>query len=160
MFKKSKVKSGAKATSRGATLIAENTRVAGDVHFADELYVNGTIDGNVTADPDGNGTLVISEVGAVNGEISVPFVVINGKVAGDVHATTRVELAANARISGNVYYKLIEMQLGAMVDGQMVHAEDDAEKASVHQLPRGEESATEGEKSTSGSDYGSEVRSS
>ena len=125
---------------KGATLIAENTRVSGDVHFADQLFVNGYIDGNVTADLDGSATLVISEAGTINGEIKVPFIVINGSVVGDVHAGTRVELAADAKIAGNVYYKLIEMQLGAMVDGQLVHVTDDGtEKASVHPIQRSDE---------------------
>jgi cytoskeletal protein CcmA (bactofilin family) len=133
MFKKN---TGGKAV-KGATLIAENTRISGDVHFSDQLFVNGCIDGNVTADADGTATLVISEVGTIKGEIKVPFVVINGTVVGDVHAGTRVELAAAAKISGNVYYKLIEMQLGAMVDGQLVHvANDGTEKASVHPIQR------------------------
>ncbi len=136
MFKKN---AGGKA-AKGATLISENTRVSGDVHFSDQLFVNGYIDGNVTADADGSATLVISDIGTVSGEIKVPYVVINGSVEGDVHAGTRVELAENAKISGNVYYKLIEMQLGARVDGQLVHVVDDgAEKASVHPFQRGDE---------------------
>ena len=136
MFKKN----AAGRTVKGATLIAENTRVSGDVHFSDQLFVNGYIDGNVTADADGNATLVISEVGTVSGEIKVPYVVINGSVEGDVHAGTRVELAQNAKVSGNVYYKLIEMQLGAMVDGQLVHvANDGAGKANIHPFQRGDE---------------------
>lgn len=107
--------------------------------------MNGYIDGNVTADPDGTATLVISEGGTINGEIKVPFIVINGSVVGDVHAGTRVELAVDAKISGNVYYKLIEMQLGAMVDGQLVHVTDDGtEKASVHPIQRGEDPAPAG----------------
>jgi cytoskeletal protein CcmA (bactofilin family) len=71
----------------------------------------------------------------VAGEIRVPNIVINGRVAGNVYAGNKLELAANARVQGNVYYKLIEMQLGAMVDGQLVHDEAQAEKAEVHQFP-------------------------
>ena len=140
MFKKN---TSGKAV-KGATLIAENTRVSGDVHFSDQLFVNGCIDGDVTADADGTATLVISEVGTVKGEIKVPFVVINGAVVGDVHAGTRVELAADAKVSGNVYYKLIEMQLGAMVDGQLVHVTNDGtEKASVHPIQRDDDDPQE-----------------
>ncbi len=53
----------------------------------------------------------------------MPNVVINGTVEGDVYASARLELAARARVKGNVYYQLIEMQLGAMVDGQLLHEE-------------------------------------
>jgi len=61
-------------------------------------------------------------------------VVINGTVEGNVYASARVELAAKARVKGNVYYQLIEMQLGAMVDGQLLH-EDSLGGANVHRFP-------------------------
>jgi cytoskeletal protein CcmA (bactofilin family) len=122
---------------KGATLIAQNTEVSGDLRFSDQLYVNGHVEGNINAEEGSEATLMISDVGSVKGQIHAPFVVINGRVEGDVHAGTRVELAANAKISGNVYYKLIEMQLGAMVDGQLVHVRDEAGlKTNVHPLPR------------------------
>lgn len=132
MFNKSGRKA-AKSSGKGATLIAENTRISGDVAFSDQLYINGHVDGNVTADAASEATLIISELGSVKGEISVPFVVINGRVDGNVRASTRVELAENARISGNVYYKLIEMQLGAMVDGQLLHDEAPEETKKIEQ---------------------------
>ncbi len=125
---------------KGATLIAQNTEVSGDVRFADQLYVNGHIEGNINAQEGTEATLMISEVGSVKGQIHAPFVVINGRVEGDVHADVRVELAANAKISGNVYYKLIEMQLGAMVDGQLVHVQEESgAKTNVHPLARAAE---------------------
>jgi cytoskeletal protein CcmA (bactofilin family) len=121
---------------KGATLISENTVIHGDLEFKDQLFVNGRIEGNVSAAPDSTATLIISDVGSVQGEIRVPFVIINGAVDGDVFAHQRVELAANAAISGNVYYQLIEMQLGARVDGQLVHVEEAAGDAqNVHPLP-------------------------
>ena len=127
---------------KGATLIAQNTAVSGDVRFSDQLYVNGHIEGNINAEEGSEATLMISDVGSVKGQIHAPFVVINGRVEGDVHAGTRVELAANARISGNVYYKLIEMQLGAMVEGQLVHVQDEVGmKTNVHPLARTGEDA-------------------
>jgi cytoskeletal protein CcmA (bactofilin family) len=128
--------------TKGATLIAENTAVTGDVRFSDQLYVNGHIEGNVLAEADSEATLMISDVGSVKGQINAPFVVVNGRVEGDVHAGTRVELAAHARISGNVYYALIEMQLGATVDGQLVHVRAETDmKNNVHPLPRVTEEA-------------------
>jgi len=108
---------------KGVTLVAEGTEVKGDIHFRDQLVVNGLVTGNLFASSDAEATVMISDEGAVRGEIHVPNVVINGQIEGDVYASARVELAAKARVKGNVYYKLIEMQLGAMVDGQLVHDE-------------------------------------
>jgi cytoskeletal protein CcmA (bactofilin family) len=108
---------------KGVTLIAAHTEVVGDIRFEDQLFINGRVDGNLVADDAGQATVVVSEEGCVVGEIRGPNVVINGRVEGNVYATAKLELAAKAQVQGNVYYKLIEMQLGAMVDGQLVHDE-------------------------------------
>lgn len=129
------MKSRSSKMDKGITLVAANTEIAGDVHFQDQLYINGHVKGNVLADAEGGATVVVSEEGTVTGEIRVPNVIINGKVEGNVYAIARMELAAKAMVKGNVYYKLIEMQLGAMVDGQLVHdAKLGAESKNVHPL--------------------------
>ena len=123
--------------AKGVTLIATNTEVTGDIKFADQLYINGHVTGNIAADHAGTATVIISDEGSVKGEIRVPDVIINGTVEGNVYASGKLELAAKARVSGNVYYALIEMQLGAMVDGQLVHDETLAggENQNVHPFP-------------------------
>lgn len=129
---------------KGVTLVATNTELTGDVRFADQLYVNGRITGNIVADSSEGATVIISEEGTVKGEIRVPNVVINGVVEGNVYASGKLELAAKARVVGNVYYALVEMQLGAMVDGQLVHDEALASgNQNVHQFP-GDNSSTPG----------------
>lgn len=120
---------------KGITLVAANTEIAGDIHFQDQLYINGHVKGNVFADADGGATVVVSEEGTVSGEIRVPNIIINGKVEGNIYAIVHMELAPKAKVKGNVYYKLIEMQLGAMVDGQLVHDEKiGTESRNVHAL--------------------------
>jgi len=42
-------------------------------------------------------------------------------VEGDVHSTQHLELAAKARVVGNVYYHLIEMVMGSEVNGSLCH---------------------------------------
>lgn len=109
-------------TTRIDTLIGQNTEVTGNVKFAGGLHVDGTIKGNVYADNDGRSMLSLSEQGTIEGEVKVPFVVINGVVVGDVHGSEHVELQSKARVAGNVYYNLIEMAIGAEVNGKLVHS--------------------------------------
>ena len=56
----------------------------------------------------------------------MPHVVLNGTVKGDVRATQRVELGPKARVIGNVQYKLIEMSIGAEVNGKLIHESETA----------------------------------
>ena len=114
---------------KGATLIANNTRLEGDIHFSDQLLVNGEIHGNVYAEQDSDAGLTVSAKGSVVGEIRVPNVVINGRVKGDIYAGKHVELAAEARVEGNVYYHLIEMVMGARVEGSLVYTPPGEEPA-------------------------------
>jgi len=103
------------------TLVGSNTRISGDLHFTGGCHVDGTVNGSVTADPDSKSALSISEDGNIDGGVTVPYVVLNGIVRGDVFANQRVELGPTARVIGNVYYNLIEMAIGAEINGKLVH---------------------------------------
>jgi cytoskeletal protein CcmA (bactofilin family) len=103
------------------TLVGQDTKVNGDLHFKGGCHINGTVRGNVTADPDTDSALTISDIGSVDGGVTVPHVVLNGIVKGDVFASQRVELGPTARVTGNVYYNLIEMAIGAEINGKLVH---------------------------------------
>jgi len=103
------------------TLVGSNSRVNGDVHFEGGCHIDGTVKGSISADPDSNSALSISEEGNIEGGVTVPYVVLNGIVRGDVYANQRVELGPTARVIGNVYYNLIEMAIGAEINGKLVH---------------------------------------
>ena len=108
-------------TAKVETIIGENTQVKGDVTFSGGLHIDGKIKGNVVADDDTDSILILSQEGMIEGEVRVPNVLINGKVTGNVYASDRVELASQARIDGNVYYHLLEMEMGAAINGNLVH---------------------------------------
>ncbi len=116
------------------SLIARGTAIRGDVEFAGALHLDGSIEGAVLADAEGGGVFTLSEQGQVCGEIRVPNAVINGTVKGNIHAAERLELAAQARVEGDVHYTVLEMAAGARVNGRMVH-----EVEAPRQLPRPQE---------------------
>ena len=103
------------------TLVGQGTEITGDLVFSGGLHVDGTIKGNVVAEEGTTALLILSEFGRIEGEVTVPNMVINGEVVGDVYGSTRVELAPKARVNGSVYYNLIEMAIGAEVNGGLVH---------------------------------------
>jgi cytoskeletal protein CcmA (bactofilin family) len=105
------------------TLIGAATIIEGDIEFSGGLRIDGTINGNVNEVSIQPSTLVVSEQGRVDGAISVSHATINGIVNGPVHATEYVELQAKARVTGDVRYKTLEMFVGAVVDGKLIHIE-------------------------------------
>src|SRR5690606_467595 len=95
------------------TLNGAGTRIIGDVPFSGGFHVDGHVKGNVDAPADPGATLSVSDAGMVEGSVAVPNVILNGTVKGDILAHDRIELGATARVTGNVYYGLIEMEMGA-----------------------------------------------
>jgi len=106
--------------AEATTLIAAGTEIRGDIHFNGRLHVDGKVEGAIR----GEGTqamLTLSEQASVIGEVQAPHIVVNGSINGDVTASERLELASNARVEGNVFYKVLEMSAGARINGKMVH---------------------------------------
>jgi cytoskeletal protein CcmA (bactofilin family) len=104
-------------------LIAGGTIVRGDVIFSGGLRIDGSVEGKISTNNGDAGTLVISEQAQVDGEIKVSHVVVNGTVRGPIIADDYLELQAKARVIGDVTYRKLEMQLGAVVQGRLCHNE-------------------------------------
>jgi cytoskeletal protein CcmA (bactofilin family) len=112
---------GSKPKNSIECLIGAGTTIEGNITFAGGLRVDGRVRGDVISADGKPGTLVLSEQAQIEGEIRVSHVVINGTVIGPVHATEYVELQAKANVTGDVYYKTLEIQLGAVVQGRLVY---------------------------------------
>jgi cytoskeletal protein CcmA (bactofilin family) len=111
-----------KPQNRIDSLIGAGTKVEGDVHFSGGLRIDGEVHGKVCAAPGQPATLVVSEQARVEGEVRVSHLVVNGTIVGPVHASEFLELQAKARITGDVHYSRVEMHLGAVVEGRLVHS--------------------------------------
>lgn len=98
------------------TIIAQDAEFKGDLFFNGALQVDGRVIGNVEA---AGGLVRVSEHGCIEGVVRAPSVLINGQVTGDVHASEHLELDAKARISGDLYYRFMEMVMGAQISGSL-----------------------------------------
>lgn len=111
----------------GHTLFDNALEIVGDVRFGGTLDIEGRVRGNVVADSSSDALVRVRSRGEVSGEIRAPKIIINGRVNGDVHCGKHLELAANAVVNGDVYYKVIEMVKGAAVNGKLMLLTDDDE---------------------------------
>ncbi|MBL8311326.1 MAG: polymer-forming cytoskeletal protein [Burkholderiales bacterium] len=105
------------------SLIGASTTIQGDISFSGGLRVDGCVKGHIHSEGDDHSTLVISEKAKVEGEIRVSHVVIDGTVNGPVNASEYLELMQNARITGDVTYRTLEMQVGAVIEGRLLHVQ-------------------------------------
>ena len=125
-------KPGAKPQSIDS-LIGAGTVIEGNISFTGGLRVDGTVRGSIASSGDQPGMLVISEHAEVAGEIRVNHVVVNGRINGPVHAGESLELQAKAHVSGDVHYRRLEFQSGAVIQGMMV-CDAEAQSDKVVQL--------------------------
>jgi cytoskeletal protein CcmA (bactofilin family) len=116
------------------SLIGAGTVVDGDVTFSGGLRIDGAVHGKVATVDSQPATLVVSEQASIEGEVRVSHVVINGTVSGPVAANDYLELQAKSRVNGDVVYRTLEMHVGAIVQGKLMHAEQ--ESAAVVELKR------------------------
>jgi len=115
-----------KPQSRIDSLIGAGTKIEGNVSFKGGLRVDGEISGNVTAESEQPSTLVVSEKARIDGEIRVSHLVVNGTINGPIFAAEFLELQSRSRVNGDVHYNALEMQLGAVVEGRLVHKSSEA----------------------------------
>lgn len=110
------------------SLIGAGTRVDGSISFTGGLRIDGTVHGDVIGASGQESTLVVSEQATVEGEIRVGHVVVNGAVKGPIYASETLELQPRCRVTGDVHYNSLEMHLGAIVDGHLMHGGDYQER--------------------------------
>jgi cytoskeletal protein CcmA (bactofilin family) len=124
---------GRKSKGTIDSLIGISTNIQGDVNFKGGLRIDGLIKGNINAESGQPSVLVISEHAKIIGEIRAVHLIVNGEIVGDVHSVELLELQPKARITGDVYYKALEMHGGALVSGKLSHGQT-AEEAPVLKL--------------------------
>ena len=102
------------------TLVGARTELKGDLTFSGGLRIDGKLKGNVMARGDGNSTLILSENALIIGNVTVPHIIANGTIKGTVRASERIELQPKAEVAGDIYYKVMEVALGAVINGNMI----------------------------------------
>ena len=73
---------GNKAQPPIKSLIAQGSRIEGNLKFTEGLRIDGEVFGDIRANPEQPSILVISEAAVVQGEVHADHVIINGTVRG------------------------------------------------------------------------------
>lgn len=132
-------KKHSKPQNRIDSLIGAGTTIEGNLNFSGGMRIDGQVNGNVIAAQDKQSTLVLSEHARVNGEVNVTHLVVNGTICGPVSASEYLELQGKAKVNGDVHYNTLEIQLGAIVEGRLIHSDAAAQdKVVAFKLSSGE----------------------
>ena len=113
-----------KVIDRIDTLISAGTEISGDLTFSGGMRIDGIVRGNVKVTGNVDGALVLSQAARVEGEVKVTHAVVNGTILGPLQAKDYVELQSKAKVTGDVSYRTIEVQIGAVAQGRLQYLED------------------------------------
>lgn len=117
-----------------SSLVAEGVEIDGDVAFHGGLRIDGGVRGQLSGrsrDGEEPALLVLSQTGRIEGSVRCGHALINGHVTGDLEVEHFVELQAGARITGTLRYRQLQMDVGAIVQGQLVHIDAAAPAAAA-----------------------------
>jgi len=124
-------------TAQLSTLIAEGVEITGDVAFAGGMRIDGRVRGDVIGrrlDTTTASLLVLSARGEIEGSIRCGDAVINGTVVGDLDVEHRLELQSDAKVTGTIRYRQLQMDVGASVQGHLLRVEAQASGGNVVEL--------------------------
>ena len=103
----------ARAASTTTCVIGAKTVVKGEITGDEDVVVDGTIDGQVKITRD----LRVGNGGVVKATVEAQSIIVSGELVGDCVATTRVEIQATGKVTGNIRAPRIVIAEGAMFRG-------------------------------------------
>ena len=114
-----------KLKTKPDSFIGRGAHITGQVFFSGDLYVEGTVHGNVSALPGQPSTLVVGERARIDGEVRVARLVVAGTVNCQVTSSDTIELHAGARVTADVYYRHLDVRRGSILEGRLIHRSAD-----------------------------------
>ena len=85
----------------------------GALNFAGVVRIDGKFEGHVHT----NDTLIVGETGDVIADIEAGTVICKGRMKGTIVASKKVEMHPSSKIKGNVQTPALNIELGAVLDG-------------------------------------------
>ena len=101
------------------TLIGADISIIGDIFYEGIVHVEASVEGSLIAHKDKDSKLFINKSSVITGSVDGTNVAINGTVYGNVYVYNLLQLGSDAFVKGNIYYKSIEMEVGAKIDGRL-----------------------------------------
>jgi cytoskeletal protein CcmA (bactofilin family) len=102
------------------SIIGPGMTIVGNCETDGTVRIEGSVNGSVKAGK----AVVIGKQGVVTGDINTQDAVISGRVEGTLVAASRLELQATCRIDGEVYTRRMQLEEGAVLNGNVHMGQD------------------------------------
>lgn len=107
------------------TVVGANVKLIGTLQDANDIIINGRIEGEVIS----NQAISIMETAYVKGPVSGDIVTIAGKVRGSITATGKLEILPTGKVFGSITSKDLSIRSGAIFVGKCTMPEGEKEEA-------------------------------
>ena len=96
----------------GSLIVGQGVVLNGSLEVPNKAMVSGTINGDLKVH-----SLTVGIKGKIEGKIDCQIADIAGHVKDDLHVHELLTLRASSNISGNIFYKEIDIERGARITG-------------------------------------------
>ncbi len=98
-----------------AGIIGKGIAIKGELHGEEDLIIEGRVEGNIALKKH----LIVETTGVVVADVQTENITIKGEMNGNMVATDKVEIAANARVEGDVKAPRVVIEDGARFRGNV-----------------------------------------
>ena len=95
-------------------VIGAGVKMQGQIISRENIIVDGLIEGSITAE---DNQVLVSDSGAVKGNIHASIILVEGSVIGDISASQSVVISASGNMIGNIESPRVTLQDGAKFKG-------------------------------------------
>lgn len=102
-----------KKADKVESFIGNNSTFKGEIRTNGALRIDGTLEGNITAD-----WVILGEKSVVKGDVNAQNIIVGGKVEGNVRAKGLIEIKNKGRIVGDIVTPKISIVEGGIIEGR------------------------------------------
>lgn len=122
------------------SIVGPGMRVVGDCETEGTVRVEGRVEGSITAGK----AVVIGKDGIVVGDVVTQDAVVGGTLRGTLVAESRLELQSSCRVEGDIRARRMQLEEGAVLNGEVEMGDDITAPARSAAEGPGEGDADEG----------------
>ena len=97
-------------------VIGAGVKMQGQIISRENIIVDGLIEGSITAE---DNQVLVSDSGAVKGNIHASIILVEGSVIGDISASQSVVISASGNMIGKIESPRVTLQDGAKFKGSI-----------------------------------------
>jgi cytoskeletal protein CcmA (bactofilin family) len=96
-------------------VIGKGISIRGNLSGGGDLVIEGTVEGQISL----RNHLTIEETGVVRADIEAERLTIKGEMSGNINATERIAILANAKVQGDIKAPVVVIEDGAGFKGNI-----------------------------------------